>query len=93
MNYLNAKQFSENWGISVRRIIKLCKDGRIDGAIKNGRQWLIPENTLKPSDKRAMTEYNNQKKIYEKLESKVKSDFAINAFAPAFLNASIISGF
>ena len=63
MNYLNAKQFSENWGISVRRIIKLCKDGRIDGAFKNGRQWLIPENTLKPSDKRAnVSKYLNTKK-------------------------------
>ncbi len=63
MNYLNAKQFSENWGISVRRIIKLCKDGRIDGAFKNGRQWLIPENTLKPSDKRAnVSKYINTKK-------------------------------
>ena len=63
MNYLNARQFSENWGISVRRIIKLCKDGRIDGAFKNGRQWLIPENTLKPSDKRAnVSKYLNTKK-------------------------------
>ena len=63
MNYLNAKQFSENWGISERRIIKLCKDGRIDGAIKNGRQWLIPENTLKPSDKRAnVSKYLDTKK-------------------------------
>ena len=63
MNYLNAKQFSENWGISVRRIIKLCKDGRIDGAFKNGRQWLIPENTLKPSDKRAnVSKYLETKK-------------------------------
>lgn len=63
MNYLNAKQLSENWGISVRRIIKLCKDGRIDGAFKNGRQWLIPENTLKPSDKRAnVSKYINTKK-------------------------------
>lgn len=63
MNYLNAKQFSENWGISERRIIKLCKDGRIDGAVKNGRQWLIPENTLKPSDKRAnVSKYLDTKK-------------------------------
>ena len=63
MNYHNAKQFSEKWGISERRIIKLCKDGRIDGAIKNGRQWLIPENTLKPSDKRAnVSKYLDTKK-------------------------------
>lgn len=52
MGYLTAKQFSEKWGISERRIIKLCKENRIDGAIKNEMVWLMPEDTLKPSDKR-----------------------------------------
>jgi hypothetical protein len=52
LGYLTAKQFSEKWGISERRIIKLCKENRIDGAIKNGMVWLMPEDTLKPSDKR-----------------------------------------
>ena len=52
MGFLTAKQFSEKWGISERRIIKLCKEERIIGAIKNGMVWLIPEETLKPSDKR-----------------------------------------
>lgn len=52
MGYLTAKQFSEKWGISERRIIKLCKENRIDGALKNGMVWLMPEETLKPSDKR-----------------------------------------
>ncbi len=52
MGYLTAKQFSEKWGISERRIIKLCKEDRIDGAIKNGMVWLMPEETLKPSDRR-----------------------------------------
>lgn len=52
MGYLTAKQFSEKWGISERRIIKLCKENRIEGAIKNGMVWLMPEETLKPSDKR-----------------------------------------
>ena len=63
MNFLNVKQLSNIWSISERRIIKLCKDGRIDGAIKNGRQWLIPESTLKPSDKRAnVSKYLETKK-------------------------------
>lgn len=52
LGYLTAKQFSEKWGISERRIIKLCKENRIDGAIKNGMVWLMPEETLKPSDRR-----------------------------------------
>lgn len=52
MGFLTAKQFSEKWGISERRIIKLCKENRVDGAIKNGMVWLMPEETLKPSDRR-----------------------------------------
>lgn len=53
MGYLTAKQFSQIWGISERRIIKLCKENRINGAIKDGMVWEIPEETLKPSDKRS----------------------------------------
>lgn len=53
MAYLTAKQFSEIWGITERRIIKLCKENRISGAIKSGMVWEIPEGTLKPSDKRS----------------------------------------
>ena len=53
MGYLTAKQFSEKWEISERRIIKLCKEQRINGAIKDGMVWQIPEEALKPSDKRS----------------------------------------
>ena len=53
MGYLTAKQFAEKWGISERRIIKLCKEERIKGAIKSGMFWEIPEEALKPSDKRS----------------------------------------
>ncbi len=53
MAYLTAKQFSEIWGITERRIIKLCNENRIRGAKKNGMVWEIPEETLKPSDKRS----------------------------------------
>ncbi len=53
MGYLTAKQFSKIWGISERRIIKLCKENRISGAIKNGMVWEIPEETAKPSDRRS----------------------------------------
>lgn len=53
MAYLTAKEFSKIWGITERRIIKLCKENRISGAIKSGMVWEIPEGTLKPSDKRS----------------------------------------
>ena len=64
MGYLTAKQFSEIWGITERRIIKLCKENRINGAIKSGKVWEIPEETLKPSDKRSnIYKYINVSKI------------------------------
>ena len=65
MDYLTAKQFSEIWGITERRIIKLCSENRINGAIKNGKIWTIPEDTLKPSDKRFnIYQYiNNEKRV------------------------------
>lgn len=53
MGYLTAKQFSEIWGITERRIIKLCSENRISGARKIGMVWEIPEETIKPSDKRS----------------------------------------
>ncbi len=53
MGYLTARQLSEKWGISERRIIKLCQEERIYGAIKEGRIWNIPEDAMKPSDKRS----------------------------------------
>lgn len=65
MGFLTVKQLSEKWGISERRIIKLCKEDRINGAEKNGMVWMIPENTIKPSDKRSnISQYiNTQKRI------------------------------
>lgn len=65
MGYLTAKQFSNQWGITERRIIKLCSENRINGAIKNGMVWLIPEDTIKPIDKRSkIAKYvNTQKRI------------------------------
>lgn len=63
MGYLTIKQFSEKWGISERRIINLCRENRINGAIKNGMVWMIPEDTVKPADKRSkVVEYINTEK-------------------------------
>ena len=52
MNYLKTSEISKIWGIRERRIRDLLKDGRIDGAIKKGNVWLIPENSTKPIDLR-----------------------------------------
>ena len=40
------------WGISKRTINDLCNKGKIPGAVKEGRKWLIPDNAVKPVDGR-----------------------------------------
>lgn len=52
MNYIKTVEVSKLWGIKERRIRQLLKDGRIEGAIKKGNIWLIPENATKPIDLR-----------------------------------------
>lgn len=49
---VSTKELAENWGVSVRRINQLCKAGAIQGVTKEGRNWRIPEEVLKPSSKK-----------------------------------------
>ena len=55
MKYMSTKEASEKWGISDRRIRVLCNDGRIEEAIKTGRNWSIPVDAIKPIDARIHT--------------------------------------
>ncbi len=52
MNFLTTKEMSEIWNITPRRISLLCSQGRVEGAVKKGKTWLIPEDTKKPEDPR-----------------------------------------
>ncbi|NDO19738.1 helix-turn-helix domain-containing protein [Lachnospiraceae bacterium MD329] len=52
MNYITIAEASEKWGISERRIQKLCEENRIDGTVKFGRSWAIPKKAQKPVDAR-----------------------------------------
>lgn len=53
MQYMDVHEASLKWNLTERRITSLCRDGRIPGARKEGRAWLIPANTQKPEDKRS----------------------------------------
>ena len=52
MEYLTTVEMSKLWNISARRIGVLCAEGRVAGAIKKGKMWLIPSNAVKPVDGR-----------------------------------------
>lgn len=46
MEYLSCSDASKAMGFSIRRIQQMCKNGELPGAIKEGRKWLIPDETI-----------------------------------------------
>ena len=52
MKYLDVRSASAKWELSERRITMLCRDGKIEGAKKEGKQWMIPAGAPKPFDGR-----------------------------------------
>ena len=52
---ISAKDAAEAWGLTKRRVLVLCKEGRIPGAqMINNSMWLIPDDAEKPEDGRAL---------------------------------------
>ena len=52
MDYMTTLEASEKWGISTRRITKLCNEDRIEGATLMGRTWIIPRDAEKPDEQK-----------------------------------------
>lgn len=44
MDYISCESAAKKMGVSARRIQQMCKQKEIVGAIKDGRNWLIPDN-------------------------------------------------
>lgn len=42
----------KKWGVSDRRVQKLCEENRIPGVSRIGTMWLIPKSAEKPCDLR-----------------------------------------
>jgi len=89
MEFLTTKEISEQWNISARRVAILCEEGRLDGAFKKGKTWLIPSDVSKPEDGRykRMKAYYNE---YIELENKFKVIYpeSSNATYTSLLNYS-----
>ena len=46
MDYISCESAAKKVGVSARRIQQMCKQKEIVGAIKDGRNWLIPDNAI-----------------------------------------------
>ena len=50
--YITVKEAAKKWEISDRRVRKLCLEGKIADAYKEGKTWKIPFDAPKPTDGR-----------------------------------------
>lgn len=46
MDYISCESAAKKIWVSTRRIQQMCKQKEIVGAIKDGRNWLIPDNAI-----------------------------------------------
>ena len=54
LDYISVKEAAEKWGISERRVQKLCEGSRIEGMVRFGHAWMIPKSAERPADQRRM---------------------------------------
>ena len=52
MDFLKIDEVAKQWGITPRRLQTLCAQGKIEGATRFGRAWMIPKSAPKPADGR-----------------------------------------
>ena len=52
MEYLKICEVAKKWGLSERGVQSLCAQGKIEGATRFGRSWMIPASARKPLDGR-----------------------------------------
>ena len=74
--YLSIKEIAEKWGLTPRRVQKMCSEGRLPGAKKFGRDWAIPKDVERPKDARITTgQYKNwRKKVGKKTAGKKQQE-------------------
>ena len=52
MDYMTVTEAATKWGITRRRVQKLCDENRIDGVLRFGQSYMIPKDANKPADAR-----------------------------------------
>jgi len=71
INLISSQQAAEQWGITDRQVQSLCLQGKIEGATRLGRAWLIPKDAHKPIDGRTKAAKAQKKAAIREVENEV----------------------
>ena len=63
MQYISAKEIAEKWGVSPILVRRLCRQGRVPGAVQKKDGWSIPEDAVR--EERTVLEYTEEPELPE----------------------------
>ncbi len=64
--WITVSEAAESWNVPKQQVTRYCRDGRIEGAKKDGHAWLIPASAHKPEKLRAGRKMKTAKSIIAK---------------------------
>ena len=68
IEYISVEETSKLWGLSIRSVRNYCAQGRVPGALLEGKTWKIPSNAEKPGRKTRHIETENNLLAFLKRE-------------------------
>ena len=68
IEYISVEEASKLWKLSIRSVRNYCAQGRVPGALLNGKTWKIPSNAEKPGRKTRHIETENNLLAFLKRE-------------------------
>ncbi|MDY5763415.1 MAG: cell filamentation protein Fic, partial [Treponema sp.] len=68
IEYISVEEASKLWELSTRSVRNYCAQGRVSGALLEGKTWKIPSNAEKPVRKTRHIETENNLLAFLKRE-------------------------
>ena len=68
IEYISVEEASKFWELSIRSVRNYCAQGRVPGALLDGKTWKIPSNAEKPGRKTRHIETENNLLAFLKRE-------------------------
>lgn len=68
IEYISVEEASKLWELSIRSVRNYCAQGRVPGALLEGKTWKIPSNAEKPVRKTRHIETENNLLVFLKRE-------------------------